>query len=391
MKRSFAIPGLFFLLITSLTGKVFSQTVRVGTSLPARATLEVHGAGGTGNTSGIFGGEGAGISLVRNWPVVGFNQYNDGTSRFMSAGYAANQYCNPNTGDFIIDMLGSGNANVATTTQARALVINNSGNVGIGTNATDASLYVIKGTNFDGSAVLGGSVYSSFFNYSTTEDIYIRPGLAGSHVYINDLAGGHIIMGAGVVSRIGINTMAPVVSMHVVQAANRGIVLTEPSQNNNHWEQTLESYGGGPQSAFAYYYNGQLKSYLRPTDGVLIVASDRRIKTNITPLPSVLEKILQLNPVTFETIYRNPGHKISYGFIAQEVQQLFPEMVTVSSYEVEKGVTIPDFHALSYNPFKMIAVKGVQEEEIIIQKQQDLQDEISRRLEVIEKKLQLIK
>ena len=83
--------------------------------------------------------------------------------------------------------------------------------------------------------------------------------------------------------------------------------------------------------------------------------------------------------------------QVRSGFIAQEVQQLFPEMVSVSSYTVEKSVTIPDFHALNYNGFKMIAVKAVQEEQHMIEQQQHVQDDINKRLETIEKKLALKK
>jgi hypothetical protein len=101
----------------------------------------------------------------------------------------------------------------------------------------------------------------------------------------------------------------------------------------------------------------------------------------------VLDKILQLNPVSFEMKYRNPQHRVSYGFIAQEVKAIFPEMITVSQMEVEKGIIISDFNALNYDAFKVIAVKGVQEEELLLEKQQRLQDDISKRLETIEKKL----
>jgi hypothetical protein len=388
IKEALTIRGLFFILIACLPGKLFSQTVGIGTTAAPRATLEVQGVAGTGYTSGIFGADGAGISLTRNWPTIGFNQYNDGTSRYMANGYAAVQYVSPATGDLAIDMFGSGTSNAPTLAQIRALFISNAGNAGMGTVATDASLYVVKGTNTDGAAAFGGTNYNSHFYYGTTEDIYIRPGMAGSNVYINDQSRGDIIMGNGA-SKVGINNLTPpITTLQIVQASNTGILLTEPTQNNNHWEQALESYGGGPQSAFSFFYNGQVKCYIRPTDGVFIYISDRRIKTNITPLPSVLDKILQLKPVTYELKYRNPEHRISWGFIAQEVQEIFPEMVTVSSQEVEKGVTINDFHALDYNGFKMIAVKGVQEEQLIIQKQLNVQEEITRRLEAIERKLQ---
>jgi hypothetical protein len=59
--------------------------------------------------------------------------------------------------------------------------------------------------------------------------------------------------------------------------------------------------------------------------------SDRRLKTNIKTLGSGMDKILQLNPVTFDwklpTAHANITAKV--GFIAQEFQQVFPEKVHV--------------------------------------------------------------
>ncbi len=56
--------------------------------------------------------------------------------------------------------------------------------------------------------------------------------------------------------------------------------------------------------------------------------SDSRLKTNVTSLSNSLTKINQLQPVNFNWIdSSNPGNKI--GFIAQQVQQIFPEFVSV--------------------------------------------------------------
>lgn len=363
-----------------------AQTISIGTKLPARATVEVHGAGGTGATSGLFGGDGAGISLQRNWPSVGFNQYNDGVSRYLANGFAANLFCNPVTGECAIDMLGSGIAGAATGISTRAISISTGGNIGIKTSPAPASLYVVRGNNTGAAAIFGGSYYISAFCLSANEDTYINGGKAGSNVYMDEASSGPVIIGSGT-NVVGINTVTPNATLQVNQVGQSGIMLTEANQAAHHWEQHMESYGGGPQSAYAYYYDGQLKSYFRPTDGVLIVASDRRIKTNIIPMASVLGKLLQLQPVTYELTYNNPAHRLSWGFIAQDVQKIFPEMITVTSREVAKGVTIPDFHALDYSDFKVLAVKGLQEEQLLIESEQRLQLQVGKRLVALENKL----
>jgi hypothetical protein len=51
--------------------------------------------------------------------------------------------------------------------------------------------------------------------------------------------------------------------------------------------------------------------------------SDRRLKENIEPLASQLSSICALNPVEFD--YKTGGHQI--GFIAQEMQEIYPDTV----------------------------------------------------------------
>ncbi len=52
--------------------------------------------------------------------------------------------------------------------------------------------------------------------------------------------------------------------------------------------------------------------------------SDERLKKDITPLSHSLQSILALNPVSFT--WKDSG-KGTYGFIAQDVEKIFPELV----------------------------------------------------------------
>jgi hypothetical protein len=54
--------------------------------------------------------------------------------------------------------------------------------------------------------------------------------------------------------------------------------------------------------------------------------SDRRLKENITDLPSQLANIMALRPVEFDYVESmGGGHQI--GFVAQEVQSIYPDLV----------------------------------------------------------------
>ncbi len=382
MKKLFTLS--YFLLF--ICYPVISQNVTIGTPATVRAKLEVQGVAGIGNTSGIFGTDGTGISLQRNWPTIGFNQYHDGTSRFINAGFGAIQYLNPASGEMAIDMLGSGAANSPTAIASRGLTITNNGNVSVRMGGVTSTLGVAKAGNVDGSAVFGGTNYNSHFHYSVNEDTYIRAGKTGSNVYINDIPSGKIIIGGGY-AYVGINTASPNYSLEIRQTGLTGLLLAEPNETFNNWEQVVGFYNGGPASSLKLIYNGVFKGFFQPTDGAYHTASDKRLKTNIHSLPSVLNKIMKLRAVEYEMKYNNNDHKKTIGFIAQEVQQVFPELVSVLPDTPIKGVEIKDFHLLNYNAFRIIAIKGVQEEQDLIKTEQEKQAEIFRRLQVIEKKL----
>jgi hypothetical protein len=67
--------------------------------------------------------------------------------------------------------------------------------------------------------------------------------------------------------------------------------------------------------------------------GTLTQSSDQRLKTNIQSLDasSSLSLIEALNPVTFNWIDPNEGTTPQIGFIAQQVQQIFPYLVSTTS------------------------------------------------------------
>jgi len=67
--------------------------------------------------------------------------------------------------------------------------------------------------------------------------------------------------------------------------------------------------------------------------GTLAQNSDQRLKTNIQTLDgsSTLALITELDPVTFNWINNVHGSTTQAGFIAQEVQKIFPNLVSTSS------------------------------------------------------------
>lgn len=96
-----------------------------------------------------------------------------------------------------------------------------------------------------------------------------------------------------------------------------------------------------------------LKGTFSSATGAYTQASDRRLKTNIKALEPILDRVMRLEPSRY--VYKNNPNTIeSIGFIAQDVKQLFPEFVSVSS-------DAEGLHTLDYAGMSVLAIKAIQE------------------------------
>jgi hypothetical protein len=80
-----------------------------------------------------------------------------------------------------------------------------------------------------------------------------------------------------------------------------------------------------------------------------ITTSDYRMKTNIKPL-DITKTVQSLNPVEYDV----SGGKHDMGFLAHEVQEIFP-------FLVEGRKDGENFQSLNYNGFIALLVKEIQE------------------------------
>lgn len=102
-----------------------------------------------------------------------------------------------------------------------------------------------------------------------------------------------------------------------------------------------------------------------------ITTSDRRLKTNIESLgDSILPTLADLRPVRFQ-FKASTGYdpRPQIGFIAQEMQAAFPSLV----HERDDGTL-----ALAYPKLTAVLVKGMQEQQAQIDRQQAAIDSLSR-------------
>ena len=277
-------------------------------------------------------------------------------------------------------------AGTSPTTSNELMRISGNGFVGIGTASPSYKLHVSGTTSLDGPTVVNAS------------------GAA-----INFTVGANILVANGTTSCVGIGNASPNAPLQFAQtAANRKIVLYEDA-NNDH-----QFYGFGinsyilryqvPSSDHSHIFYGGTSSttsnelmriqgngrvgigtsspgYLLTVNGqpgangftAFTNYSDSRLKTNISSIDTgALSKIMQLRPVSFQynqkylQLYPNSDlQKVHKGFIAQEIRQVFPEMVS----EMKTTADSVQYLDLDVSHLQVYLVKAIQEQQAIIEAQ----------------------
>jgi hypothetical protein len=87
--------------------------------------------------------------------------------------------------------------------------------------------------------------------------------------------------------------------------------------------------GAGTNHRMSIETNGDvyMSGRLYPANGVNGVISDLAVKTDITPLPGALARLLQIRGVHFHWKDPSRGESPQVGVIAQEVEAVYPELV----------------------------------------------------------------
>ena len=224
-----------------------------------------------------------------------------------------------------------------------------SGNVGIGTSSPDMALEVngtntvnsyssstagmIRGDNF---TTAGGVGVVGAVNTSNTPTTGNRYGLVGMGWYGASANYGARAYGFGGTAAYGIYAEAGGTTTNNVY----GIYATTYS-GTNRW---------------AGWFNGRIRvtgdiEY----SGSFVNVSDRRLKENITPLSDALTKLQKLKGYSYSMI-ADSTHAIKYGLMAQDVQEVLP--YAVSTIDKEKGHL-----GLAYNQLIPVLVDGVNEQQ----------------------------
>ena len=99
--------------------------------------------------------------------------------------------------------------------------------------------------------------------------------------------------------------------------------------------------------------------------------SDRRLKENIRPLSRKLPSLLALRPVAFDYI---DGQRDQFGFIAQEVQEVLPELVSIIDTPLAEGEYGPQPGFLGLQTTNLIPMLVQAMQELVTTYQADMVD-----------------
>jgi hypothetical protein len=258
----------------------------------------------------------------------------------------------------------NGNISFAQTTNAQSLIVGNLSNTTYGK--------VVMGRN---SYFVAGATTGITFNDSTdTKNLFIISNGAPNGAMTLD-SSGKLLVGTTSIPFSASNT--GVISWSVATASggeggfvfqntntstssdpNPVLVISKGSSTYTSSQRFVQfnANGTGQQPMGGIVGNGA-------TNVQFISLSDVREKENIEPITGSLNKVVALNPVEFD--WKKTGEHITAGFIAQEVESLFPEYVVDNvanaGEEERKGLT----GGMSAG-FIAHLVKAIQEQQALI-------------------------
>ena len=136
------------------------------------------------------------------------------------------------------------------------------------------------------------------------------------------------------------------------------------------WEIYTSPNNVGAFGNLYFFFDGNFKAAINSYDGQYYTTSDERLKTNIKPMSTMLNKIGELKPSTFQFKDDKKSQERN-GFIAQDVMKIFPNLV-VHNVNPERKL---DVYTMDYSGFGVLAIKGIQELAPIIEEQKKINEE----------------
>lgn len=115
------------------------------------------------------------------------------------------------------------------------------------------------------------------------------------------------------------------------------------------------------------YLNNAYRGAFDDVSGAYASTSDLRLKKNIENLQPAMESLMKLRPTMYHYKTQSDEEAKMAGFIAQEVKEIFPTVVKIQEDDTNGTSEISDLHLMSYTELLPFMVKGMQEQQGIIE------------------------
>lgn len=283
--------------------------VGIGNNAPTKAGLTVDAQAGGNNA--IFGSNTTGVTIVSNFPNIGFNAFLvNGIWKNMQNGFASRLFFDPTAGGLDYSVSPTSQAAGSSTVLPTRFAIGPTGKTGINVSPVN----------------IGGQFNDAMLQVKTDGDDNIR-------------------------------------------------LLSNDDVNDWSIFSNSTTLGG-----LLLFKNAALRGTFDATTGAYSPISDARLKKDIVALPDVIEHVMKLQPKKYHFKTNDGAKDYSYGFIAQEVKEIFPEFIT----PVKDRKTGEETLTLNYNNFGVIAIKAIQEQQKQIDEQKKEIDDLKDMLKKVQ-------
>ncbi len=163
-----------------------------------------------------------------------------------------------------------------------------------------------------------------------------------------------------------------------VEHDNLGLFLQHEDEDaGKYWE--LYHYPGSDQ--LALFTDFGERGVFDPVSGNYTSTSDARLKTNIQAIGSVLPRLMALQARRYN--YLQDMSRTFYGFLAQDIQAQFPEVVTETEGKPgEQGTLMVDYAQLS-----VLAIGALQEQQQVLEEQEETIERQQEQIDSLEERL----
>lgn len=275
------------------------------------------------------------------------------------------------------------------TSDAGPALLTGTGNVGIGVGIPTARLHIVG----DGESVrLQGNNPSVIFaqtgagagapGYARMFNLRLALGTSdGSEVALTPNGLNAVV--ANGLGKVGIGAPNGTPASLRVQQSEGGIILHNIN-NGNFWEFSASPFNEN-LNLFNSAFGAGLPVGAFMANGAYMQLSDRRLKTDITAVaPGVLAKMMQLQVKSYRYKAEKADASSSIGFLAQDVQALFPELVG----QIKDQTNGTDYLNVNYTGISVLAVKAIQEQQVEIEALKRENEALRAKFETLEMRLE---